>query len=467
MKHNLLLRLVIGISGLAAVASCDTQNDSDNFVPSRDCIVSAAVLGNVTREMHCLSSKGQDSIYYTSVNGSYYPMAIDQVNRLIFNTDSLPKGCRADRIVFSTFNSSGTTAIKSLFTGQDTIYVPTDSTDFSREREVTVFSQSNTNRTYRIKVNVHREEGDSLIWHNVFTIHSGSPLSDNVDCHVLAQGEDLYIYGRPSDGSINLIKASRKHPDFNTAVTITPQGGDLDIHSIRYFKGAFYSLIGNKLHTSSDGVTWISVTTNQTSTFSALAGSSSDTLYATANGKVISTADGTNWTLSAIDSDAPLPVTRLQAAVLPSHLGANYEQVLIHGLTETGKPTVWTKTIDLTGEYTFPWTDLPRTDELGTYALPDLEYPALAVYDNAFVLCGLKNGLLQTPYLSRDGGRSWTQREFRSPLSLIGTTCYGMTVDEDGFVWIIPAGAGNVYKGRHNRVGWITTPNIYQRPVRP
>lgn len=470
MKQSLLLRLLVGLCALTGFIACDKLDDTITTTPSRDCIVTSAIIGSVPRDVYCIGSRGQDSVYSTTVKGSDYAMVIDQINRRIYNTDSLPKGSRIDRLVFSTFASSGTTSIKSLTTGTDTIYSPSDSTDFSVEREITVFSPSNTSRTYRVQVFAHKEEGDSVALRDIYTIGSGSPLAEYTDCRALSDGDYILVYGSKADGSVSVIKTLRKAPDFTQSLPIDPINGvPLNLRSVRTFKGSYYALFGDILYSSPDGINDWKRTGKATDNirFRSLAGSSKDSLYAGNDGKLYSSSDGETWQVSEADGYAPLPISDLQLESLPSRLGNNYEQLLLYGTTAEGKPAIWVKTVDLKNEYNFPWTDLPQESNTDEYKLPAFRYATLAVYDHCYLLGGMEGGRIASPRMSYDGGRSWPVGDVKTPVTLIGITAIGMTVDKDGYIWFVPTGAGSVYKGRHNRVGWATIPKEFQRPIRP
>jgi hypothetical protein len=119
--------------------------------------------------IHTKTDEGKDSLYVVTVTGRFYPMSIDHYSERIFNVDSLPYGCDAAKVTFTTLGASGTLAINSLSQQDvDTFFVATDSTDFSKPRKVTVYAYDGlASRTYNMEVRVHKEDGDSFVWERV------------------------------------------------------------------------------------------------------------------------------------------------------------------------------------------------------------------------------------------------------------------------------------------------------------
>lgn len=451
MKKTPILALLLALLSGFAVTSCDLTSDSD-YVYDRDCIISAVTLGTIPRTLHTIGSAGQDSTYQVSITGSNYPMKIDHLNSRIYNADSLPVGTHADKVVFSTFTNSGTTSIKSLTTGNDTIFTSTDSTDFSQPREITVYAEDGVSRkTYTVEVRVHKEEADTFRWHS---IAEGGQLAFNsfVEMRALSLEGQLYLFGQDREGGTQVIATSTSAPDFTTA---RPMATTVDVRTVQAFKGRFFALSGGQVVTTADPSGPWSVASGETDVFDNLLAASSDSLYATFGGEMFSSSDGATWQPSAADKDASLVLLNSSAAVAPSRTDKNFETLVLVGKdATTSKPAVWMKQVDRTGTYNFPWTSLPQTEELGALALPDLKYNNLVGYDDCVVLIGATQiGGLESLYLSRDNGRTWDP-DVLKPFSLFGLSAVAATVDKDSNIWIFTAGNPHVFKGRHNRLGW-------------
>lgn len=465
MKKNPLIALLMALITGLAMGSCDTSADID-YEFSRSCVVTAATLGNLNRTMHTLSSTGADSTYITKVNGADYPLYIDQLNNRIYNADSLPVGTDISKVVFANFSTSGTTSIRLLSEEEkDTLFAPADSTDFTRPRTITVYSEGGFfKREYTVDIRLHKEVADSLVWQKI-SINNVQAIQPFVQSRALSVGNQLYVFGQLENGSSQLIQTSTVAPSFNEAINLASAiGKPLDVRSVQYFKNRFYALADEQLvHTDAPANAWNAAETDMT--FEALAAVSTDSLYAISNRQLYATADGINWTLSAIDTEGVLPTANMAWATLPSATDPTYECVVMVGECDAAA-SVWKRNIDLTGEFAYPWMYLPQTEELGKVAYPMLKHTNLMAYDKKILLVGATElGVLAPLYLSYDNGRTWKAGELHRP-DIMGVKAVCATVDNDNYLWIICSGTSTVLKGRINRLGWNDEPDKFEKALR-
>lgn len=210
MKKNSIFSLILALAaGLTLATACDTSSEVTESDSARDCLITSATMGTLKRQVHMVNAAGRDTTYTYTVTGAAYNLTIDQVNNRIFNEDSLPTGTRTDKLVFASssgISSTGTLAIKSLYSGKDTLYTYTDSTDFSVNREVSVYdTYGERKRTYTFDIRVHRQEADSTAWQQV----AANPLSDVasfVKSRALTTGNTLYVFGQRADGKVQVVQ---------------------------------------------------------------------------------------------------------------------------------------------------------------------------------------------------------------------------------------------------------------------
>lgn len=163
--HKLIVLLICG----STLVSCfdDAEVDVSQY---NTLYLSAVSFGSIPRDVHTLSSKGQDSVYQTTVAATnLYPFTIDHEKNIAYNLDSLPVGTRADKIILSAFTvTGGTAAIKQHNSEKDTILALTDTLNFSvpdSTREFHLFGADGVSRrTYRVNVRIHKQSNDSLTW---------------------------------------------------------------------------------------------------------------------------------------------------------------------------------------------------------------------------------------------------------------------------------------------------------------
>lgn len=439
------LVLAVATCGCLTTA-CNTDNTYD-VETSAECIVTGATLGTLPRTMHTLSSTGEDSTYTVNVSGSYYPLYIDQVENRIYNGDSLPVGTDVTRVTFQRFATVGTAAIRSLVSGTDTTFSATDSTDFSRERLVTIYSSDGTaRREYRISINVHREEADSFRWARPVATNEYLPWLTYMRAAV--KDGYLYIFAREREQKV-LLKAPTADP---SAMTRTPLSGRdaPDPSTIVAMGGSFYGLLNGKPARTEDGIMWMPL--NTTFRPDALVAAGSRTLYALSDGQLYASADGISWTEEELDEPDRFPTEQFAWAVIPSRTDPTFEDVLLVGRRD-GEVVVWKRNIDLTGGEQFAWNYYPTMTD-NPYNCPQLTDATLIAYDEGAVLCGLDaDGNMAPLYMSRDGGRTWKDDDVPRPDAAKPVTL-AVTTDADNYIWIVCAGTGEVWRGRFNRLGW-------------
>lgn len=460
MKKISFKCLVAAIIASLTMSSCDTTNDSE-YTPSRDCLITAVTMGTLTRTVHTKDAQGQDSTYTVSVNGALYPIYIDQLENRIYNADSLPVGTNVDKVAFTTFTAKNSVVIKSLTTGNDTLFSATDSTDFSQQRTFKVYSEDLlSTREYTMELRVHREEADTFAWQRMAE-GTFLPVASFVESRTLCLDRSLYVFGQLSDGNAQVVMTNTQQPDFSSAILLPNVAGQaINARSVQYFHGAFYALAGNRLVRSATGTdNWSEVHSELNPDM--LATAYGDSLYALADGKLYATADGTQWTQCLTDTPNALPQTQITAAAQSQRIDPQTVSVIMTG-QRGGEPVVWRHDVDLLGSYVYPWINLPQTEELGDYACPLLHSTNLTAYDNAVVLTGVTDTHEVAPlYVSRDYGRTWKADEWKKPY-LTGVTAISAAVDADQYLWLVCSGTGTVYKGRINRLGWKDNPTRFE-----
>lgn len=453
MKTNSIKLLLATLIATLTMGACDTSSDS-TYEPSRDCAITAVTLGSLKRTLHTLNSEGKDSTYTVAVTGSLYPMYIDQLENHIFNADSLPKGTDASRVVFSTFNVKNGAYIKSLYSGNDTIFSTSDSTDFTHPRVITAVSEDGlSRREYTLEIRVHKEDADTFAWQQI-TEGTQLPAAAFVESKAFCLGQTLYVFGALANGETQVVTTSTLSPDFRSAAALPSyNGAPVDVRSIVMKNNAFYALAGGQMVKAAQTLDAWTGTTSALR-FDALVAAHADSLYALSAGRLMASADGTEWVECATDAPDRLPTSDVAAALLPTRTNKDLASTLMVGLLNN-QATVWRHDTDTKGEFTYPWMWLPQTEELDAKACPALQRPCMTAYDDAFLLLGTPLGeTAPKAYTSRDFGRTWQSDDLDFP-SLEGSSAVAIAVDQLQYCWVVCSGTGRVLKGRINRLGWI------------
>lgn len=245
---------------MAAIASlcvtaCNKDDDvtsgTDNYVASESVAVTAFSLSADLRVM-----KNLDSVYFS----------IDLEHGVIFNADSLPKGTPVTKLIPKiTYPSSVKTASITMSGGENRtgtvnyLANPTDTIDFTGDVTLTLGTANNAvTKTYTLKVNVHKEDPDTLYWDRLALSSLPSRLINPA-----AQKTVNYLDGgalcmvEESDGSYTVAVAEDifKAQWTKEAVTL---GFTPEIRTLRSdASGTLYILsTTGELYTSTDTTTW-------------------------------------------------------------------------------------------------------------------------------------------------------------------------------------------------------------------
>lgn len=447
MNKILLVWATFAAMACGMLAGCNSDDDVYSQEEAGDCIVTAAKMGGLVCVRHTLSADGADSTYNVTVQGSYYPMSIDNVNGRIYNADSLPVGTDASRVVFSTFNVSGIAAIRSLVTGEDSTFSIKDSTDFTQPRQITVYAENGSGkRIYTVDVRVHKEEADTFRWNKVGA--GNESLAALSQPRLLVKDGRMLAFGLVQDSPV-LLAADLSAPGMWESTDLSASG--LEASSVQLMGGSLYALSRSGLVRSDDGREWEHVATAFVP--QALVAAGSDRLYALADGKLYASPDGTDWEEESLDEPALFPTTGFVACHTASPVDKLIENMLLVGNIPAG-PVVWKNVIDLSGAERFAWTYLPSEEE-NPYPCPDLQEATLTAYDGGAVMAGRLSDGTCALYMSRDLGRTWNPSSIRMPADAAGTGC-AVASDSEGYLWLLFQGTGEVWRGRYNRLGWAT-----------
>lgn len=445
---------------LLNLTSCFSDDDN-KVVVSGDCIVTSITMGTLNRHLPIKTEDGKDSMYTVTVVGALYPMHIDHYRREIYNTDSLPMGTDVSKVVFSSFNASSSVTVRSIYSGQDTAFVFTDSLDCTADRLLTVHATNGTSqRSYTLRINVHREEGDSMRWTQMPAVPEAFAGVEAM--RAISLDEKLYVLCE-KEGANYLLQADAdalSREGEHQPWAVLPTNTALQVASFVRFADAFYAIATDgRLMTSADGVQWNEVPTDFRPQQLVLAGSQH--LVAFADGAFYTSVDAIAWQQNVADEPQRLPDGYVTGTCIRSSHNPTFETFVAVGVKD-GKPCVWRKEIDLSNTQQFPWVYLPAT--IGSeHNIPDVVTFELHPYDGGTLLSSVDHqGRFRALAISYDNGRTWKNNVLTTPaLPLSG--CYAATVDHRNCIWLMAAPGGETWRGRINRLGWKNPKEVFDR----
>lgn len=250
MKIRILPSLVAGIMTATFFLSSCLGNDYEEIeYPSTSSITSFSI-GTLHQTFYVKSSEGEDSVYTDTISYADVPFTIDQINRKIYNKDSLPKDVDITRVVASI--SADYAAVYYEKDGKDTIWTTADSLDFSKPVTFKVMTYSPTLNQFKpgypyvVSVNVHKLNPDSLVWKHF----ENNKFANNIvytKQKAVYTNESLYVFGETADGSVKANKTSVERGNISSWNEITLPAGT-NIYSATAFNNNVYFVANGELY---------------------------------------------------------------------------------------------------------------------------------------------------------------------------------------------------------------------------
>ena len=446
-------------------ASC-LKDDARDITYYDDTAITAFTLGKLSLRVDSTTKDGKkDSVYYRKFDAKKYVFYIDQINKRVYNLDSLPYGVNQKKIVgtFSTRNA-GVVTLKSLTSDSTTYYKNgQDSVDFTSERTFVVYSNSQKySQKYTVDVRVHKQKPNDFKWNQLATVPAFASLQGlrvaNAGSMVLvfgSTGSGTVVYGSPiADGKTWAKLSPSFSPDANAWQNAVS------------FNGTAYVLSGGRLWKSDDATSWTDLGV-AASAMSRLLGASNAGLHLLGtDGQLYLAKAGTTQIASQAlaANSAYLPQQDFNMVVWDHSASDKTEQVVLLGnRTEAGHagdsaPVVWGKV--------FEYGQASSTQKWAYYnsleaepRLPRMSNLQVVAHGPVLLAVGGASSSVQAlkeVYVSADGGLSWrTNRIYTMPTDIAkNTTHFAMGADKDNHIWLVCAGTGKVWRVRKNSVGW-------------
>ena len=435
--------------GMAPVLTSCSDDGSQTQVSGDYCYIKSVTLGTIKRKTNTLN---------TSFVGSSFQMTVDHRTCTIENRDSLPYGSQLERVIATITFDGSSLAYRQLGTEAWTSYSATDSLDLRQPLQLYLTSGDNlSSRIYTLKVNVHQQEGDSLLWNQCET--EVPQLEGMTEMKAFVQDGRLMVLGQ-KDGDFSL--AERSSTDATAAWNeTTPTGLPLtaDPQTLCQRDGTLYvSTADGQILSSSDAISWQQVGLSHTAPLT-LIEKTDDFFYALSEGKLLRSADATTWQQDALDSEASLLPTADIRALGIQQAGGRERIVLVGQREDSDAGIVWNKTWSPgEAESEAQWMYFPLSPD-NTVPCPKLAHLNLLPYDGNLIAFGGTSAdgsrtALDRLYVSQDYGITWRHDgELHLPAGIKGAEGpIASTVDDNKFIWIITN--AQVWRGRLNRLGF-------------
>ncbi|MCM1378209.1 MAG: DUF6242 domain-containing protein [Clostridium sp.] len=417
-RHNILFRFAADIFlALLSVGVVACNDDSESIDKSEIVSVESVAVNAFSLEANARVLSGLDSVFFS----------VDLEHGVIFNADSLPKGTDVSALVAKiTYPSSVSSAIVEMNGGSkrtgtiNYLDNPTDTIDFSGQVTLRLATGSGLEKSYRLKVNVHNSNPDSLIWDKIAYSTIPSRLSAPKAQKTIAFNGGTLCMIEERDGSYTRAFLQEKASEWQKSIwntTFLPR-----LSSLTAVGQSLYILSADgTLMSSSDGVSWIS--TSQT--WHSIIGPYDSALLG------IKIADGKYWHTSYPDTTTD---TELE------------QGFPISGFSNSGS-------------FTSVWAAEPTTFIVGGTDAAGKKVAATWAYDGSRwanisnrPLAPLQNASIFPYYSFRNSASgAWSQNEYSVWLALGGTA-------KDGSL------NKSVFISYDNGVNWEKAPQLLQLP---
>lgn len=260
MKLRILPTLVAGIMTATFFLSSCLGNDYEEIdYPSTSSITSFSI-GTLHQTFYVKSSKGEDSVYTDTISYADVVFTIDQINRKIYNKDSLPKDVDVTRALASI--SADYPVINYVKNGKDTVWTETDSIDFSKPVTFKVMTYSPTlnqfksGYPYEVTVNVHKLNPDSLVWKHIENNKFANGTVYAKQKAVYAN-EYIYVFGETTDGTVKVNKSKLERGGMSNWEEVAITKERVNIYSATAFNDNVYFEANGELYTLNNQTTKI------------------------------------------------------------------------------------------------------------------------------------------------------------------------------------------------------------------
>lgn len=481
MKIKFLPILLVGLLVMTSITTSCLDNDIEQVTYSSETSITSFSLGTLHVKRVGKDSNGEDSTYTDTISMADYPFTINQAMRTIENKDSLPVGtdisrvltkitADTDYILYGKIDSEGAEAKDTLWTSSDSInfsFAPTEGLSFK------VLAYSGVmGKAYRIKINVHNQEPDSLQW-------TKEPMGTEFNSGTLIKqkaiytNNKIYVFGiTPSGKHVAEYTSVSNGTPGNSWVTIAlPE--TTETYSATLCQGNIYFLANQELYKLTDnGYEVFSV-----SNLSQLIAGVDNLLYARTVNDESYVYDVQNYsgTIEKYNiTDFPNTEQRILSVNIPVSYNTSLTRVVVMGYNAKQTDSSGFVSTRLTNDNI--WSTY-NYEEVDTFRCPNIVDPSLIYYNKKLYAFGgeitsedyadYKNPF-STFFYSADNGLTWETVKEDMTFATEGTSfvdlynsgkekgegSYSCVVDQDNFIWII-WNNGYMSRGRINHFGFL------------
>ncbi len=445
------IQLIITIIATVLLFTSCFRTNSEEVITFSDTAIMSFSINKLKLTYDTISQTGKDTICtkdYTPKKNIFY---IDQKRKLIYNPDSLPFGSNIKAVLLTVKTKNGGYLFtKSKETDKPVTFNGKDSIDLTKDTLFVVTSQDDkATTTYAIKVNVHKQKGNTFSWTKLDNYPYFSQLTD---IRTITNEKSIFVFGLKKSKTIgytNSIDGGRKWEEIN-------QSFDENAYKSVITKNEYIYILSNKkLLRSHDGLTWETISSNNNDLKQLIAATPTE-IFAISNEGIIKSSkdNGLTWEKELLgDEKDLLPISNITYVNKPLSVNDNISMLILSGKISNGQIVTWTKIIDNDSKSIKHKWLLISNDASNEHKLPNYDTYTLLNYNENIISIGIKDNKFIAIKESTNNAFSWEFNPlYTYPQIITPITPFGVTVDAKNYIWII---SGNtVWKGRLNSLGW-------------
>ncbi|MBQ4039094.1 MAG: hypothetical protein IJD05_06285, partial [Bacteroidaceae bacterium] len=243
MKKFPLLYLSIAIVSLFFV-SCLESDDDFEIKPEPYAMLRSLTIADISTTLSTKTEDGRDSTFIRITPGVMYQFNIDQENRLVYNTDSLPVGTDITRVV-TDIKCDGIAYIYADSIENFRLFSNSDSIDYTKPARLLIIATDNSYmREYTVKLNVHTVDPDKLNW----VKSSAVPVEAATEMRLFEKDGSLSLFSVAENGAVSYSSAALPAVSEWTTMQIDNFPAGANMNSMTLFGGNYYVVAGGKLY---------------------------------------------------------------------------------------------------------------------------------------------------------------------------------------------------------------------------
>lgn len=396
-------------------------------------------------------SDGSDTTLISYADGVDYPFVIDQKARTVYNPDSLPYGADPSRLTISV-TSDGVAYLYNDSTNVYDLISSSDTLDFSSARRLLVAATGGLYaQEYTVSVNVHKLDPKKLQWEQLQLSPIEKPL------RLIVHNGKMMLFGTNAQGALLVCETEiGNRVEWSEPVEVSALPLAADVDAMLSYNGMLYATADGVLFSSANGTEW----NRQCDNVSVLLAASADDnkMWAVADGNIAWSADGENFT--AVEAlPAGFPTRNLSANCYPLATNPFITRYLLIGYSsdDAAAPTMWGK---LSTEE--KWVQYEHLGD-GSFDCPAIKPLSVMRYDGrlfafggAGTMAGSEVKAFEHLYISGDNGLTWQESagiRVQLPKELAGSTApFATAVDGNNRIWIVSGDTVPGWRGGINRL---------------